>query len=141
MAGSRNLTSLVGRILLAVIFVLSGFGKLTSLSGTAGYMAHAGMPQGIVYPALLASVAVELGFGLLIVIGYKARIAAIVVFLWFIPVTIMFHIQPYFAAKAHGDAMGAMMQQINYMKNISIMGGLLLLASFGSGAWSLDGGK
>jgi len=141
MAGSRNLMSLMGRILLAVIFVLSGFGKLTNLSGTAGYMAHAGMAQSMVYPALLASVAVELGFGLLIVIGYKARIAAIVVFLWFIPVTIMFHIMPYLAAKAHGDAMGAMMQQINYMKNISIMGGLLLLAGFGSGTWSLDGGR
>jgi putative oxidoreductase len=141
MAGSRNLMTLVGRILLAVIFVLSGFGKLTNLSGTAGYMAHAGMAQSMVYPALLASVAVELGFGLLIVIGYKARIAAIVIFLWFIPVTIMFHIMPYLAAKAHGDAMGAMMQQINFMKNISIMGGLLLLAGFGSGPLSLDGGK
>lgn len=141
MAGSRNLMTLVGRILLAVIFVKSGFDKLTNLSGTAGYMAHAGMAQNMVYPALLASIAVELGFGLLIVIGYKARIAAIVVFLWFIPVTIMFHIMPYLAAKAHGDAMGAMMQQINFMKNISIMGGLLLLAGFGSGPLSLDGGK
>jgi len=141
MAGSRNLMTLVGRILLAVIFVLSGFGKLTNLSGTAGYMAHAGMAQSMVYPALLASVAVELGFGLLIVIGYKARLAAIVIFLWFIPVTIMFHIMPYIAAKAHGDAMGAMMQQINFMKNISIMGGLLLLVGFGSGPLSLDGGK
>ena len=141
MAGTRNLTTLAGRILLAVIFVLSGFGKLNSLSGTAGFMAHAGMPQSMVYPALLASVAIELGFGLLVVIGYRARIAAVVIFLWFIPVTIMFHIMPYLAAKAHGDAMGAMMQQINYMKNISIMGGLLLLASFGSGAWSVDGGQ
>lgn len=141
MAGTRNLTTLAGRFLLAVIFVLSGFGKLTSLSGTAGFMAHAGMAQSIVYPALLASIAIELGFGLLIMIGYKARIAAIVIFLWFIPVTIMFHILPYREAVAHGDKMGAMMQQINYMKNISIMGGLLLLAGFGSGAWSLDRGK
>ena len=46
----------------------------------------------------------------------------------------------YLAAKAHGDAMGAMMQQINVLKNISIMGGLLLIAGFGSGAWSVDGG-
>ena len=53
---------------------------------------------------------------------------------------IMFHLQPYLAAKAHGDAMGAMMQQINVLKNISIMGGLLLIAGFGSGAWSVDGG-
>jgi putative oxidoreductase len=141
MAGARNLATLVGRLLLASIFVLSGFSKLTNMSGTAGYMAHAGMAQSIVYPALLATIAVELGFGLLIMIGYKARMAAIVIFLWFIPVTIMFHILPYREAAAHGDKMGALMQQINFLKNLSIMGGLLLLAGSGSGAWSLDGGK
>lgn len=141
MKGSRNLTALAGRFLLALIFVLSGFSKLTNLSGTAGYMAHAGMPQTMVYPALLASIAIELGFGLLIMIGFKARMAAIVIFLWFIPVTIMFHFLPYREAAAHGDAMGAMAQQINFMKNLSSMGGLLLIASFGSGAWSADGGK
>jgi putative oxidoreductase len=84
---------------------------------------------------------VELGLGLLIVIGYRARIAAFLMFLWFIPVTILFHFLPFRAAAAHGDAMAAMAQQINFMKNTSIMGGLLLLTSFGSGAWSVDGGK
>jgi putative oxidoreductase len=132
---------LIGRFLLALIFVLSGFGKLTSISGTTAFMAHSGMPQGLVYPALIVTILVELGLGLLIVIGYQARIAAFLMFLWFIPVTIMFHVMPYRAAVAHGDAMGAMMQQINFMKNISIMGGLLLITGFGSGAWSADGGK
>jgi putative oxidoreductase len=141
MEGLRNLTVLIGRFLLALIFVLSGFGKLTSISGTAAFMAHSGMPQGLVYPALIVTILVELGLGLLIVIGYQARIAAFLMFLWFIPVTIMFHVMPYRAAVAHGDAMGAMMQQINFMKNISIMGGLLLITGFGSGAWSADGGK
>lgn len=141
MEGSRNLTALVGRFLLAVIFVLSGFSKLTNMAGTAGYMAHMGMPQGLVYPALIVTILVELGLGLLIVVGYKARIAAFLMFLWFIPVTIMFHFLPYREAVASGDKMGAMMQQINFMKNISIMGGMLLLASFGSGAWSIDRGE
>ncbi|MGD0288190.1 MAG: DoxX family protein [Candidatus Binataceae bacterium] len=141
MEGSRNLTALVGRLLLALIFVMSGFGKLTNLAGTAGYMEHAGMLHALVYPALLASIAVELGFGVLLMIGFRARMAAVVMFLWFIPVTIMFHFLPWREAVAHGDKMGAMMQQINYMKNISIMGGLLLIVSFGSGAWSVDGGK
>ena len=62
-------------------------------------------------------------------------------FLWFIPVTVMFHFLPWRDAVAHGDQMGAMAQQINYMKNISIMGGMLLIMGFGSGAWSADGGK
>jgi putative oxidoreductase len=141
MEGSRNLTVLAGRFLLALIFVVSGFGKLTSISGTAAFMAHSGMPQGLVYPALIVTILVELGLGLLVVIGYKARIAAFLMFLWFIPVTIMFHFLPYREAVATGDKMGAMMQQINFMKNISIMGGLLLITGFGSGSLSVDGGK
>jgi putative oxidoreductase len=141
MQALRNLTALAGRVLLAAIFVVSGFGKLTNMTGTAGFMEHAGIPHTLVFPGLLASVAAEFGFGLLVMIGYKARIAAIVMLLWFIPVTIMFHFLPWREAVAHGDAMGAMAQQINYMKNISIMGGLLLIASFGSGVWSIDGGR
>jgi putative oxidoreductase len=141
MEESRNLTALVGRFLLALIFVLSGFSKLTNMGGTAGYMTQAGMPPALIYPGLIVSIVVEFGLALLIVIGYRARLAAFVMFLWFIPVTIMFHFLPYRAAVAAGDKMAAMGQQINFMKNISIMGGLLLVTSFGSGAWSVDGGK
>ncbi len=141
MEALRNLTALVGRVLLALIFVVSGFSKLTNLSGTAGYMQHAGIPHALVYPGLFLSIAVELGLGLLVMIGFRARIAAMLMFLWFIPVTIMFHFLPWREAVAHSDKMGAMMQYLNYMKNISIMGGLLVLASFGSGAWSADGSK
>lgn len=141
MEAFRNLAALVGRFLLALIFVMSGFGKLTNMSGTAGYMEHAGIAHALVYPAMLASIAVELGLGVLLMIGFKARIAAMLMFLWFIPVTIMFHFLPWRAAVAHGDQMGAMAQQINYMKNISIMGGMLLIVGFGSGTWSADGGK
>lgn len=141
MERTRNLTALIGRILIALIFVLSGLNKLTNPAGTTGYMEHAGMPHALVYPGLLASVAVELGFGMLLMIGFRARMAACVMFLWFIPVTIIFHFLPWREAVASGDKVGAMMQQINYMKNISIMGGLLMVVSFGSGAWSADGGK
>jgi putative oxidoreductase len=141
MDGTRNLTALVGRFLLAVIFVMSGVGKLTGLSATAGYMQSAGMPHALIYPGLAASILVELGCGLLLMIGYKARWAALLIALWLIPVTILFHVMPYREALAHGDKMGAMMQQINYMKNIAIIGGLLVVVSFGSGVWSVDGGK
>jgi putative oxidoreductase len=141
MDGFRNLIVLTGRVLLALIFVLSGFQKLTSPNGALGYIAHGGIPHALIYPALVVSILVELGLGLLLMIGYKARWAAILMFLWFIPVTILFHVLPYREAVAQGNAMGAMMQQINFMKNISIMGGLLLVAGFGSGALSLDGGR
>lgn len=141
MDGFRNQFTLVGRILLALIFVLSGFGKLTAPANAMGYMAHAGMPAALIYPGLVASILVEFGLGLLIMAGYRARQAAILIFFWFIPVTIIFHLIPYREAKAQGQAMMAMMQQINVLKNISIMGGLLMLAGFGSGAYSLDGGQ
>ena len=140
MDGFRKLLTLIGRILLALIFVLSGFSKVTNMAGTAGYMSHAGMPPGLIHPGLIASILVELGLGLLVMIGYRARWAAILMFLWFIPVTTLFHLIPWMDARAKGDAMMALMQQINVLKNISIMGGLLMLAGFGSGPYSLDGG-
>lgn len=140
MDGFRKLLTLVGRILLALIFVLSGFGKIMNMTGTADYMSHVGMPPALIYPGLIVSILVELGLGLLVMIGYKARWAAILMFLWFIPVTILFHLIPWMDARAKGNATMALMQQINVLKNISIMGGLLILAGFGSGPYSLDGG-
>jgi putative oxidoreductase len=140
MDGFRKLLTQVGRILLALIFVLSGFSKIMNMTGTAGYMSHAGMPPALIEPGLIVSILVELGLGLLVMIGYKARWAAILMFLWFIPVTILFHLIPWMDVRAKGNAAMALMQQINVLKNISIMGGLLMLAGFGSGPYSLDGG-
>jgi len=139
MQASRDIGALIGRILLAVIFVLSGLNKVMNPRMTMGYMAHAGVAGVLVGPGLTLSVLVELGCGLLLMIGYQARWAALIIFLWFIPVTIMFHVIPHYQAIAAHQAMVAMQQQINYMKNLSIMGGLLLLASHGPGAISLDG--
>jgi putative oxidoreductase len=138
----RNLTALAGRFLLALIFVMSGFGKLTNLAGTAGMMEHhGGIPHALVYPALAVTILIELGGNLLVMLGYKARWAALLIFLWLIPVTILFHFMPWREAVAHGNTMVAMAQWGNFMKNVSMMGGLLMVASFGSGAWSIDGGK
>jgi putative oxidoreductase len=139
MAGTRDFGALVGRVLLALIFVLSGFGKLTSPAMSAGYMAHAGIPAGLIYPGLYLSVAVEFGCGLLLVLGYKVRWAAMLIFLWFIPVTLVFHVAAYHQAVLDKQPMVAITQQIMFLKNISIMGGLLVVASFGAGAISLDG--
>ena len=127
MVGTRDFGALAGRILLALIFVLSGFEKLMSPAGTMKMMAAHGLP--IVPAAFALTILVEFGCGLLLVVGYKARWAAILIFLWFIPVTLIFH-----ATGIH-----EMIQQIMLLKNISIMGGLLMVASFGAGAISLDG--
>lgn len=131
----RDLGALVGRILLALIFVLSGISKIAGFGTTAGYMAHAGIPGNLVYPGLILSLLVELGCGLLVMVGLKARWAALIIFLWLIPVTLVFHVGGYRHA---ADAMTAMTQQIMILKNISMMGGLLFLASMGPGAFSVD---
>jgi putative oxidoreductase len=139
MNGTNNLGALVGRVLLAVIFVISGFHKLMAPMATAQMMASHGVPLASL--AYIATVIVEFGFSLLLVFGYWTRTAAFLMFLWFIPVTLLFHVMPYFDAVAHQQAQAATMQYINFMKNISILGGMLLLASFGPGAFSIDGRK
>jgi putative oxidoreductase len=136
MESLHDVMALVGRILLALIFVLSGLSKVMHMSGTAGYMVHAGISTQLVYPALYLSIAVELGCGLLIVAGLQARWAALIIFLWLIPVTLIFHVAGYLHAV---QPQVAMTQQTMAMKNISMMGGLLLLAGLGPGRLSIDG--
>jgi putative oxidoreductase len=143
MESLRDITALVGRILLAAIFVYSGLGKVMHMSGIAGatsaHFTSAGIPSTLVYPGLYLSVAVELGGGLLMMAGLKARWAALIVFLWLIPVTLVFHVADYYQAVQQHQAMNALIQQIMYLKNIAMMGGLLLLAAMGPGGLSLDG--
>ena len=133
MNGSKDLGTLIGRVLLALIFVVSGFGKITSFAGTASFMAGSGIPAGLVTPALILTILVEFGCGLLVVIGFRTRLAALVIFLWLIPVTYIFHFTPYH----HGT--NAMINMIMMLKNISMMGGLLFVASMGPGTYSVDG--
>ena len=126
----QNTAALVGRILLALIFIISGFGKITGYAGTAGYMASKGLPM--VAVLLPLTILVELGGGLLIALGWKARWAAAVIFLFIIPVTLVFH------NPAGLDPAQAQQQMINLLKNVSIMGGMLGLFAFGPGGFSLD---
>lgn len=120
--------ALVGRILLSLIFVMGGTSKLFGLGGTAGYMAaKMGVSMEMSFPLALAAALVELIGGLLIVLGLLSRISALILFLFLIPVTIIFHWLP-------GET-------IQVMKNLSIMGGLLMVAGQGPGALSLGPGR
>lgn len=130
---AQDAAALVGRILLALIFIISGFGKITGYAGTAGYMASMGLPM--VAVLLPLTILVELGGGSLIALGWKARWAAAVIFLFLIPVTLVFH------NPAGLDAAQAQQQMINLLKNVSIMGGMLGLFAFGPGGFSLDAKK
>jgi putative oxidoreductase len=121
---------LVGRILLAHIFVLSGYGKIIGFAGTAGYMAKYGMPM--VEPLLVATIAIELIGGLMLVVGWKARWAALAIFLFIIPATLIFH--AFWAVPQEQ----VMMQTIQFQKNLAIMGGMLFVYFCGPGRFSLD---
>jgi putative oxidoreductase len=125
----QNAAALVGRILLAVIFILSGFSKITGYDGTAAYMATKLPMVGVLLPL---TILVELGGGILLAIGYKARWAALALAGFSILAALVFH--NFWAVEA-AQKMG---QQINFMKNIAITGGMLMVFAFGAGRYSVD---
>lgn len=121
--------SLLGRILLAAIYVHAGYGKFMRIDGTQAYMAKAGVPGWLVWPVIIT----ELGGGLLIVLGWQTRIVAFLMAGFTLLAALLFH--NFWAV----DAAQYQAQFIQFMKNVSIAGGFLLLVANGAGAWSLDG--
>jgi putative oxidoreductase len=120
---SRNLTDFAGRVLVAAIFLISGFGKLGAYAATQSYMASQGVP-GALLPLVIA---LELGGGVLVVAGLWTRAAALALAAFTILAALLFHAN--FADP---------MQQIMFLKNLAIAGGFLLLAARGAGGWSVD---
>jgi putative oxidoreductase len=121
---------LLGRLLLAYVFVLNGYGKIAGFAGTAKYMASKGMP--LIEPLLVGTILIELVGGLMLAVGWKARWAAWAFFLWLIPVTLVFH--AYWSVPPEQ----VMAQTIQFQKNLAIMGGMLYVALMGPGRLSLD---
>lgn len=113
----------LGRLMLALIFILAGVGKVTDLAGTSAYMEAMGVPSSLLWPTILLEV---LG-GIAIAIGYKTALAALSLALFSIAAAVLFHSD--FSDK---------MQMILFLKNIAMAGGLLLLATSGTTAYSLD---
>ena len=109
----------VGRVLLSLIFILSGLGKIPHFHDVAGMMAGKGIPLAGV--ALAITLLIEIGGGLLLLTGFKAKYAALVIFLWLIPVTLVFHHFWGIPAEQQQD------QMVNFLKNVAIMGGLLIV--------------
>ena len=130
-ASLQNPLSLLGRALLALLFVPAGFAKIGGFAGTVGYIASKGVPMPEV--AAAAAIAVELGLGFLLLIGWQARWAALGIAFFTVVITFIFH--NFWAV----EAAQKMMQQQAFFKNIGVVGGLLLVAAFGPGAWSFDG--
>lgn len=125
-----NAAALVGRILLAFIFIKSGWGKIGGFEATAGYMASKGLPM--VQVLLVLTILVELGGGILLAVGFKARWAALLIALFLVPVTFIFH-------QYWGIPADQVMNQTNHFyKNVAIIGGMLMVFALGPGAWSVD---
>lgn len=122
----NNGLALAGRILLAALFLLSGFSKLANPSGTIGYIASAGLPLPEV--AYAAAVFVEVVLAAALVLGYQTRIVATLIALFTIAAAFGFHFH-----------LADQNQFIHFFKNLAIAGGLLQVAAFGGGALSLDG--
>ncbi|MES3000536.1 MAG: DoxX family protein [Pseudomonadota bacterium] len=129
----QDTLALIGRVLIAWLFVPAGWGKIAGFAGTAGYIASRGVPLPEVAAAI--AVAAELGLGLLILIGWQTRWAALGLALFTLVITFIFH--NYWAVEAAQQAM----QKGNFNKNLAICGGMFILSAFGAGRFSLDGNR
>ena len=130
MNGQKDWAALLGRILLAGIFVISGFRKITGFEDTVGYIADKGLPLAQVLAVI--AILIECAGGLAIIVGWKTRWAAVAFIVFLIVITPIFH--GYWASPP--DQM--MDQQGHFMKNVAILGGALLLLAFGPGRYSVD---
>ena len=115
----------IGRLLLAAIFLLSGVGKIAAPDATIGYIAAMGLPL----PTLgyIVAIAVEIGGGLALVLGFQTRIVALALALFSVVTGLIFH-----------HAIGDQNQMIHLLKNFAMAGGLLQVVAFGAGAYSFD---
>ena len=130
---TQGLYALVGRALIALLFIPAGFSKIAGFAGVAGYIAKMNVPLPEVCAAI--AVAAELGLGLALLIGFQTRWAALLLAIFTAVITPIFH--------AYWGVPEAQvyMQKLNFFKNYAITGGLLAFAAFGGGAFSLDGRK
>ena len=122
----EKVSQLVARIFLGHIFLLAGVSKINSYEGTQGYMDAMGVP-GVILPLVIL---LEIAGGLMIIAGWKTKLASIALALFTVVAAVIFH-----------SNFADQMQMILFMKNIAIVGGFLLLAVHGAGANSLDNRK
>lgn len=126
----QNPLALLARLLLAALFLPAGISKIGGFAGTAGYIGSVGLPMPELGAAI--AIAVEVLGGIALVVGFGTRWAALALAVFTLVASIFFH--AYWALPAEQQ----MMQQLMFMKNIGVVGGLLALTAFGAGAFSLD---
>ena len=130
---SGGIVPLLGRILISPVFILAGITKVVAFQIMTSYVTAAHLP--LPSFSLGCAAAIEIVGGLAILTGFHTKLAAWIVFLFLIPTTLLFHLLP---AVNNIDRMGNM---TNVEKNLAIMGGLLFLAAFGAGGFSVDSSR
>ena len=125
MQNQTAILAIAGRVLIAALFLLSGLGKIAAPAVTQGYIASAGLPAPLL--GYLIAIIIEVGGGLLLMIGYQARGVALILAAFALATALVFH---------HDFV--DQNQMIHFLKNIAIAGGLLQVAAFGAGSLSLD---
>ena len=125
MTKQTDTAALVGRIFIAVLFLLSGLGKVAAPAATQGYISAMGLPAPVL--AYFGSTAVELIGGVLLIVGFRVRAVAVGMAVFTLLTAVFFH-------RDFADQN----QMIHFLKNIAIVGGLLQVAAFGAGRFALD---
>ena len=123
--------TLIGRILIGQMFLLAGISKAMAFAGTSSYIASKGLPMPDI--ATVIAIIVEVGGGLALILGWCARWAALALAIFTLAATFIFH--NYWTLPAAQQ----MTQNLMFTKNIAIIGGLLTIAVWGAGQWSVDG--
>ena len=123
MTTQQNLAELLGRVLIAAIFLVAGLGKISGYAATQGYMASMGVP-GALLPLVIA---LEVGGAVAIIVGWRTRLVAFLLAGFSVVSALIFH-----------SALGDATQFILFMKNLAMAGGFLFLVAHGAGDWSLD---
>jgi putative oxidoreductase len=123
--GNQAVLALIGRVVLAAVFILSGVSKLGAASEFQGYIASVGLPAPLL--GYIIALIVEIGGGALLLVGYRTKLVAGVLAAFCVIAAILFH-----------RALGDQNQLIHFMKNLAMAGGLLQIVAFGAGRISLD---
>lgn len=130
MSSLQNASALIGRVLIAALFIPAGISKMAGFEGTVGYIASVGLPLATV--GAVVAILVEVLAGAALLVGYRTKQAALVLALFTLVATVLFH--NFWAMPADQ----AFMQQLMFMKNIAVVGGLLVVAALGGGAWTIQ---
>lgn len=126
----NDASTLIGRVLIAAMFVYAGYGKIGGFEGTAGYIASKGLPLSQLLAA--GTIVLEIVAGLMLAVGWKTRWAAFALAAFTIAATLLFHNFWGYPADQFRT------QQLFFLKNMAIVGGLLMIVAFGAGRLSVD---